>query len=62
MYFWGYEPNSGYEKFRYIPRDDKTRDEIWNLLKDGFIAEMEGKTAEAQTVRDFWASVKPSVT
>ena len=34
---------------RYIPRDDKTRDEIWNLLKDGFIAEVEGKTARAQT-------------
>ena len=57
--YWRYEPNSGYERFQNLPRDDKARDEFWEVLKDSFRAEVEGKAAEAQTVRDFWASVKP---
>ena len=59
--YWRYEPNSGYERFRDLPRDDKTRDEFWSVLKESFTEEVEGKAAEAQAVRDFWAAVKPPV-
>ncbi len=57
--YWRYEPNSGYERFQDVPRDEKTRDEFWELLKRSFLAEVEGKAVEAEGIREFWASVKP---
>jgi hypothetical protein len=58
--YWRYEPNPGYHRFLDLPHDDATRDALWESLKEGFRAEVEGKAVEAQTVRDFWAAVKPS--
>ena len=57
--YWRCEPNSGYQRFHDLPRDDKTRDEFWESLKTSFQDEVEGKASEAQMVRDFWAAVKP---
>lgn len=59
--YWRYELNAGYERFLDLPRDGKTRDEVWERLKESFIAEVEGKGDEAQGVRNFWAAVKPPV-
>jgi hypothetical protein len=33
---------------------------LWQALKEGFCAEVEGKADEAQKVRDFWAAIKSS--
>ena len=59
LQYWRYEPNPGYQRFLDLPRDDATRDALWEALKEGFRAEVEGKADEAQTVRDFWAAVQP---
>ena len=58
--YWRYERNSGYQRFQDLPRDHATRDALWEWLKSNFRAEVEGKAAEAQTISDFWAAVKPS--
>lgn len=57
--YWRYEQNSGYQRFQDLPRDDATRDVLWEAIKKAFSDEVEGKAAEAQTIRDFWAAVKP---
>jgi hypothetical protein len=57
--YWRYERNPGYQRFQELPHDDATRDAFWELIKAGFCAEVEGKAAEAKTVRDFWSAVKP---
>jgi hypothetical protein len=60
LQYWRYEPNPGYQRFQDLPHDDATREALWQALKEGFCAEVEGKAVEAQKVRDFWAAVKPS--
>ena len=60
LQYWRHEPNPGYQRFLDLPHDDATRDALWESIKEGFRAEVEGKAVEAQTVRDFWAAVKPS--
>src|SRR4051812_24793602 len=58
--YWRYEQNSGYKRFQDLPRDNATRDALFESIQADFCAEVEGKQAEAQTVRDFWASVRRS--